>query len=139
MVRFSFILREHVLHDVYDGRVPVGEQGLDPFVRFHHHIFYDEEVPRCRIEFPRQSFLGHMSVQLRRFGQELVLLASTRVPSHGLVLYQIQQVPSVGIVPDNRPTWPSNLSVLDVTYFGDPNLVIALKKLIRSRQRHDRF
>ena len=38
--------------------------------------------------FPSQPFRSHLSVQLRRFGSEVVLFPSSRVPSHRHVLHE---------------------------------------------------
>ena len=77
--------------------------------------------------FPRQLFHGHLPVQLRQFGSELVLFASTLVPSRRHVFHQRPQVQSVGIVTDDRSTRSSGLPVLCLTYLGDPFLVVSLK------------
>ena len=77
--------------------------------------------------FPSQPFRSHMSVQLRRFGAEVVLFPSSRVPSHRHVLHERPQVRHVRIVSDDPPTRTSSLSVLVLTLRGDPFLVIAVK------------
>ena len=65
--------------------------------------------------FPRQPFCSHLTVQLRRFGAEVVLCPSSHVPSHRHVLHERPEVQRFRIVYDGRPTRTSSLSVLVLT------------------------
>ena len=53
--------------------------------------------------FPSQPFRSHLSIQLRRFGSEVVIFPSSRVPSHRHALHQRPQVQGVSIVSGDRP------------------------------------
>ena len=86
--------------------------------------------------FPRQPFRSHLSVQLRRFGSELVFLASTHVPPRRHVLHQRPQVQSVGVVTADRSTRSSGLSVLGLTYLGVSFLVVYLNILWTDRPQY---
>ena len=111
--------RQAVRAEVIAVSISIQVQRYPMFARFVAVVSIAHEGHRESIDRCRQSVYGydagHLSLQLRRFWPERILLPSSRVPSHRHVLHQRPQVQSVGIIPDYRSTRSSGLSVLVLT------------------------